>query len=69
MALGLFRAGSTVAGGRNPGQGSGTAIDRAARAEAAAGALPPLLVAAERVAATVMQGVHGRRRPGQGDAF
>jgi uncharacterized protein (DUF58 family) len=26
-------------------------------------------VAAERVAATVMQGVHGRRRAGQGDAF
>ncbi|EHL97140.1 hypothetical protein HMPREF9946_04403, partial [Acetobacteraceae bacterium AT-5844] len=31
--------------------------------------LPPLVVAAERVAATVMQGVHGRRRAGQGDAF
>ncbi len=34
-----------------------------------AGSLPPLLVAAERVAATVWQGVHGRRRVGQGDAF
>src|SRR3546814_6749497 len=30
---------------------------------------PPLLVAAERVAATVEQGVHGRRRVGPGDAF
>jgi uncharacterized protein (DUF58 family) len=72
VALGLFRSASpsgTAGGGRDSGQGSGTAIDRAARAEAAAGALPPLLVAAERVAATVMQGVHGRRRPGQGDAF
>ena len=43
--------------------------DAAARAQAAASALPPLAVAAERVAATVMQGVHGRRRAGQGDAF
>ena len=39
------------------------------RAEAAAARLPPLVVAAERVAATVMQGVHGRRRAGPGDAF
>jgi uncharacterized protein (DUF58 family) len=31
--------------------------------------LPPLLVAALRVAATVEQGVHGRRRVGTGDAF
>lgn len=39
------------------------------RAEEAGGNLPPLLVAAERVANTVAQGVHGRRRVGQGDAF
>lgn len=39
------------------------------RAEQAAARLPPLQVAAERVAATVVQGVHGRRRVGQGDAF
>ncbi|MGH7089678.1 MAG: DUF58 domain-containing protein [Stellaceae bacterium] len=38
-------------------------------AEAAAAALPPLLVAAERVAATVAQGVHGRRRVGTGETF
>ncbi len=31
--------------------------------------LPPLLVQAERVAATVMPGVHGRRRSGPGEAF
>ena len=31
--------------------------------------LPPLLVAAERVAATVAQGVHGRRRVGVGETF
>jgi uncharacterized protein (DUF58 family) len=31
--------------------------------------LPPLLVAAERVANTVAQGVHGRRRVGQGETF
>jgi uncharacterized protein (DUF58 family) len=41
----------------------------ARRAEAIGGHLPPLLVAAERVAATVAQGVHGRRRVGQGDSF
>lgn len=39
------------------------------RAEQAAAALPPLLVAATRVAATVAQGVHGRRRVGQGETF
>ena len=39
------------------------------RAEELAAILPPLLVAAERVASTVAQGVHGRRRIGQGDAF
>jgi uncharacterized protein (DUF58 family) len=39
------------------------------RAEQAAAVLPPLLVAAERVATTVAQGVHGRRRVGQGETF
>jgi uncharacterized protein (DUF58 family) len=39
------------------------------RAEALGSGLPPLLVAAERVANTVSQGVHGRRRVGQGDSF
>src|SRR3990167_11377285 len=39
------------------------------RAEALAAGLPPLLVAAERVAATVSMGVHGRRRVGQGETF
>lgn len=39
------------------------------RAEALAARLPPLLVQAERVASTVWQGVHGRRRVGQGDSF
>jgi uncharacterized protein (DUF58 family) len=39
------------------------------RAEQTAATLPPLLVAAERVAATVAQGVHGRRRVGQGETF
>ncbi|MFY9287243.1 MAG: DUF58 domain-containing protein [Alphaproteobacteria bacterium] len=31
--------------------------------------LPPLLIEAERVAAVVMQGVHGRRRAGIGETF
>ena len=39
------------------------------QAEQSAGRLPPLMVAAERVASTVAQGVHGRRRVGQGDSF
>ncbi|MFI4986278.1 MAG: DUF58 domain-containing protein, partial [Alphaproteobacteria bacterium] len=44
-----------------------TAIQQ--RAERLAASLPPLLVRAERVAATVAQGVHGRRRVGTGDTF
>jgi uncharacterized protein (DUF58 family) len=40
-----------------------------ATAETLAARLPPLLVAAERVASTVAQGVHGRRRVGVGDSF
>ena len=39
------------------------------KAEEIAAGLPPLMVAAERVAATVSQGVHGRRRIGQGETF
>jgi uncharacterized protein (DUF58 family) len=40
-----------------------------AQAETVASRFPPLLVAADRVAATVAQGVHGRRRVGVGDTF
>ncbi|SLN34750.1 DUF58 domain-containing protein [Oceanibacterium hippocampi] len=39
------------------------------RADQVAAAFPPLLIAAERVAATVAQGVHGRRRVGPGETF
>lgn len=39
------------------------------RAEGLSATLPPLLVAAERVASTVAQGVHGRRRVGLGETF
>lgn len=46
-----------------------TAEDFHHRAEDLGADLPPLLVAAERVAATVSQGVHGRRRVGQGETF
>lgn len=38
-------------------------------AEELAARLPPLLVEAERVAATVVPGTHGRRRVGPGDSF
>ena len=46
-----------------------SAIPPQQRAEWLAATLPPLLVRAERVAATVAQGVHGRRRVGRGDTF
>lgn len=39
------------------------------RAQATAAALPPLLVAAQRVAASVTHGLHGRRRAGPGEDF
>jgi uncharacterized protein (DUF58 family) len=38
-------------------------------AEKVAGALPPLLAQAERLAATVAMGFHGRRRAGHGENF
>ncbi|TLU73181.1 DUF58 domain-containing protein [Lichenicoccus roseus] len=40
-----------------------------AEAQAIGARLPALLVAAEQVASTVAQGVHGRRRAGMGDSF
>lgn len=45
------------------------AEDRRRRAEQLAGRFPPLMVAAERVAASIVQGAHGRRRTGPGEAF
>ncbi|HTO41211.1 MAG TPA: DUF58 domain-containing protein [Rhizomicrobium sp.] len=39
------------------------------RAERAAAALPPLLVDAERLAATITLGMHGRRKAGMGETF
>lgn len=38
-------------------------------AERISGALPPLLAEAERLAASVVAGVHGRRRSGPGETF
>jgi uncharacterized protein (DUF58 family) len=46
-----------------------TTLTALQRAEQVAAGLPPLLVAADRIANTVMQGVHGRRRIGPGDTF
>ena len=48
---------------------SASADQRIRAAEEAAARLPPLLVEADRVATAVAGGVHGRRRPGQGDSF
>lgn len=39
------------------------------QAEELADALPPLLVEAERIAATVVPGIHGRKRVGPGETF
>ena len=38
-------------------------------AERISGSLPPLLVEAERLAASLVHGVHGRRRAGMGETF
>jgi hypothetical protein len=46
-----------------------TPVQLQRRAEELSSLLPPLLVAAERVAATVSHGVHGRRRAGPGETF
>ncbi len=54
--------------GRAPVRRQGAAALRHSAEEAAA-LLPPLLVAADQIAATVEQGVHGRRRVGQGETF
>jgi uncharacterized protein (DUF58 family) len=37
--------------------------------ESLAGRLPPLMIEAERVAATLAPGIHGRRRTGNGESF
>jgi uncharacterized protein (DUF58 family) len=46
-----------------------TAAVLGAEADALGAALPPLLVAAERLASTVALGVHGRRKSGMGETF
>lgn len=46
-----------------------TATGLRAQADTLAEALPPLVAEAERIASTVAQGVHGRRRIGMGDSF
>ncbi len=66
--------GRNAAGGPTPGlsavssDGSATGGLRH-EADALAARLPPLLAEADRVASTVAQGVHGRRRAGTGDSF
>jgi uncharacterized protein (DUF58 family) len=45
------------------------AADLRARAEGLSAHLPPLLAAADHLAATVLLGDHGRRRAGMGDEF
>ncbi len=45
------------------------ALKLAERADALQDALPSLMVEAERVAATLLQGTHGRKRAGPGETF
>lgn len=45
------------------------AFDLRQRAEGLASALPPMLVAAERIANSAVHGLHGRRRAGPGEDF
>ena len=45
------------------------AVNMRGEAEDIAGRLPPLMIEADRVAATVAPGIHGRRRIGQGESF
>jgi len=46
-----------------------TALPLRGQAETLAAALPPLLVAADRLASAVSLGVHGRRKAGMGETF
>lgn len=46
-----------------------SSLDLRREAETLAASYPALMAEAERVAAVVAQGVHGRRRPGQGETF
>src|SRR5215469_3445388 len=64
LSLSQLRSGARLVAG-----GTSAPASLRDRAEQAASVLPPLLVAAERVAANVAQGVHGRRRVGQGETF
>lgn len=59
--------GLRLSGRAAPGTSGPAALRQ--QAEQAAARLPPLLVAADRVASTVAQGVHGRRRVGTGETF
>lgn len=66
-STGWSRAWADPAVARAPSPLTGAARQKAA--DALAATLPPLLVAADRIASTVAQGVHGRRRVGLGDSF
>ncbi len=46
-----------------------SALHLSDRGEAAASALPPLLVQADKIAASVILGVHGRKAAGPGESF
>ncbi|WP_134682189.1 DUF58 domain-containing protein [Paracoccus ravus] len=48
---------------------NGSAADLRARAEAASAGLPALMLSAERLAASLTSGLHGRRRAGIGEDF
>jgi len=64
--MGLLNRGTGRLFGTRGRDGAAPLIERA---EGLSNALPPLLVEAMRVAATVAQGLHGRRRAGTGETF
>ncbi len=63
------RHGAAPGAPAGPARNGRTAATGRAAAEALAARLPPLLADAERIAATVAGGVHGRLRAGVGDSF
>lgn len=58
-----------AAGGRGADRAATRTYALRGEAESLAAKLPPLLAEAERVAMTVSQGIHGRRRAGPGESF
>jgi uncharacterized protein (DUF58 family) len=66
--FGTTRSASTAADGDDLAA-PGTVARTEAEAQSVASRLPDLLIEASRVAATIIHGIHGRRRAGPGETF